>query len=107
LTEEADLDRLADPNTFSFLDENLASVLASVAAIQTWNPVLFRVVTLLERLKCGHQIVSTGHTMGNDTLGDTCGHSTLDDSSHRVHGANHFGLILRRHMEFDLLEEIF
>lgn len=107
MAEEADLDGLANPDTLSLLDENLTGVLASVTAIQTGNTVLFWVVALLEWLERGHQIVSTGHTVGDDPLGNTCGDSALDDSSHRVHGANHLGLILWRHVKFDLLEEIF
>lgn len=54
LTEEADLDGLADLDTLALLHEDLAGVLASVTAIQTGHTVLLRVVSLLEWLQGCH-----------------------------------------------------
>jgi hypothetical protein len=54
LTEKADLDRLADLDTLSLLYKDLAGVLATVPTVQTGNPVLLWVVSLLEGLKGGH-----------------------------------------------------
>lgn len=107
MTEEADLDWFANPDTLSLLDENLTSVLASIAAIQTGHTVLFRVIALLEWLKRGHKVVPTCYTVCDDPLGDTCGDCALDDRSHRVHRADHLCLILWGHVELDLLEEVF
>jgi hypothetical protein len=107
LTEEADLDWFADSDTLSLLDEDLTGVLASIAAIQTRHTVLFRVIAFLEWLKGGHKVVPTCYAVCDDPLGDTCSDCTLDDGSHRVHRADHLCLILGRHMELDLLEEVF
>lgn len=107
LTEEADLDWLANLDTLALLHEDLAGVLASVSAIQTGHPVLFRVVSLLEWLQRGHQVVSTSDTVSNHSLSNTCRDSTLDDGRHRVHGSDDLALILRRDVKLDLLEKVF
>jgi hypothetical protein len=106
LTEEADLDRLPDLDTLTLLDKDLAGVLASVSAVQAGYSVLLRVVSLLEGLKSGHEIVSTSDTVGDNSLGDTGGNSTLNNGGYRVHRANNLSLILGRHVKLDLLEEV-
>lgn len=106
LSEEANLDRLANLDPFALLDENLAGVLAAIAAIQTGNPVLLRVIAFLERLQRGHEVVSTRDTVRNHTFRDTGCHGALDDGGYRVHRPNHLCLVLGRHMELDLLEQI-
>ena len=50
--------------------------------------------------------MATGYTGGNDTLSDSSCDGALDDSCDGIHGTDNFGLELRGHMEFDLLEEI-
>lgn len=50
LSEEADLHRLSDLDPLSFLHKYLPCILASIFAVQTWYPVLFRVMTLFEGL---------------------------------------------------------
>jgi hypothetical protein len=107
LTEEADLDRLADLDSLSLLYEDLACVLAPVPAIQTRHPVLLWVISLLERLEGGHQVVATGNTVGDHSLGDSGGHGALDDGSNGVHRPDHLGLVLGWDVELDLLEEVF
>lgn len=106
MTEEADLDRLANLDSLSFLHKDLACVLAPVSAVQTGHPVLLRVISLLERLKSGHQIVSTGDTVGDYSLSDTGGHGTLDNGSDGVHRTDNLGLVLWWDVELDLLEEV-
>jgi hypothetical protein len=64
-------------------------------------------MTFLERLKRGHEIMATSNTMCNDSLCDTSCDGTLDNGSDGVHRSNNLGLELRRDVEFDLLEEIF
>lgn len=107
MTEEADLDRLADLDSLSLLYEDLACVLATVPAIQTGHPVLLWVVSLLERLEGGHKVVATSDTVGDHSLGDTSGHGTLDNGSDGVHRTDHLGLVLWWDVELDLLEEVF
>jgi len=107
LSEERDLDWLANLDTLTFLHKNLASVLASVLAVQRGDAVLFWVVAFFERLKCGHEVVSTSDTVRDDSLCDTGCDSALDDSGDGVHGSDDLGLELRGHVEFDLLEEVF
>lgn len=106
MTEEADLDGLSDLNTLSFLYENLASIFASVSAVQTGYSVLFGVVTLFEWLQGGHQVVTTSDTVSDHSLGDTCCYSTLDDGSDGIHGTDDLGLVLRWDVKLDLLEEV-
>ena len=107
MTEEADFDRLADLDSLPLLDEYLASVLASVFAVERWDTVLLRVMTFFERLEGGHQVVATSDAGGDDTLGDTGCDGAFDDSGDGVHRADDLGLELGRDMEFDLLEEVF
>lgn len=45
--------------------------------------------------------------MGDDSLRDTCSYCTFDNGRNRVHGPHNLRLILRGHMKFDLLEEVF
>lgn len=107
MTEKADLYRLADLDTLTLLYEDLARVLAPVSAVQTGHPVLLRVVSLLEGLKGGHEVVTTGDTVGDHSLGDTGSHGTLDDGSNGVHRTDNLGLVLWWDVELDLLEEVF
>ena len=107
MTEEAHLDGLPDLHPLSFLDKDLPSVLAAIAAIKARHPVLLRMVSFLERLQRGHQVVPTSHTVRDDPFGNTGSHGTLDDGSDGVHRTDNLGLILRRHVQFDLLEQIF
>ena len=106
LTEEADFDWLTDLDTLALLDKDLTGILASVSAVQTGYSVLLGVVSLLEWLKGGHEVVSTSHTVGDNSLSDTGSNSTFDDGGYRVHRANNLGLILGRHVKLDLLEEV-
>jgi hypothetical protein len=79
LSEERNLDWLADLDTLALLHKDLPSVLAPILTIQGGHTVLFWVVTLLERLKGGHEIMSTGDTMRYNPFGDTGRNGTLDD----------------------------
>jgi hypothetical protein len=106
LSEEGNLDRLANFHTLTLLHENLPSVLASVFAVQAGNTVLLGVMAFLEGLKCCHEVVATGNTGGDDTLSDTSGDSTLDNGGNGVHGSDDLVLKLWRHVELDLLEEV-
>ena len=107
LSEERDFHRLANLDPLPFLYEYLPCILASVFAIQTGHAVLFWVMTLFEGLESCHKVVTTSHTRGNDTLSDASCHSSFDDGSDRVHGADDFRLELGRDMKFYLLEQIF
>ena len=107
LSEERDLDRLADLDSLTLLHEDLACVLASILAIQRRHTVLLGVVTLLERLKCSHEVMTTGDTVCDNAFCDTSGDGTLDNGSDRVHWADDLGLELRRYVKLDLLEEVF
>lgn len=107
LSEEADLDRLANLDTFALLHKDLPCVLAPVPTIQTGHPVLFGMVPFLEWLKGSHEVVSTCDTMGDHPLGDSRRDGSLDDRCDRVHWSNHLRLVLGRDVEPDLLEEIF
>jgi hypothetical protein len=106
LAEKADLDRLTDLDSLSLLHEYLSGILAPIPTIKTGNTVLLRVVSFFEGLECGHQIMSTRNTMGNHSFCDTCCHGALDNRSDGVHWSDDFGLILRRYVQLDLLEEI-
>jgi hypothetical protein len=106
LSEEGYLDGLTNLDSLAFLHEDLARVLASILAVERWNTVLFGVVALLERLESGHEVMSTGNTVCDDTLCNTGGNSTFDNGGDRVHGTDNLGLELWGHMEFDLLEEV-
>lgn len=107
MTEEADLDRLTNLDSLSLLHKDLACVLAPVSAVQTGHPVLLWVISLLERLKSGHQIVSTGDAVCDHSLSDTGSHGTLDNGSNGVHRTDNLGLVLWWDVELDLLEEVF
>ena len=107
LSEEADLDWLANLDPLALLDEYLSGVLASVFAVEGWDAVLLGVVALFERLEGGHEVVAASDSGGDDTLCDAGCDSTFDDSGDRVHGTDDLGLELRWDVEFDLLEEVF
>lgn len=106
LSEEADLDRLADLDTFALLHKDLSGVLASIPTIQAGHTVLFRVVALFEWLESSHEVVPTCDTVGDDSFCDSCGDSSLDDRCDGVHGSDNLRLVLRRHVEFNLLEQV-
>lgn len=107
MSEERDLDRLANLDTLTFLHKDLASVLASVLSVERWDTVLFWVVALLERLESGHEVMSTSDTVCDDALSNTGSDGTLDDGSDGIHGSDDLGLELRRDVKLDLLEEVF
>lgn len=107
LSEEGNLDGLTNLDSLAFLYEDLARVLAAVLAVERWHTVLLGMVALFEWLERGHEVVPTCDAMCDDTFCDTGGDGTLDDGSDRVHGSDNLGLELWRHMELDLLEEVF
>jgi hypothetical protein len=107
LPEKRHLNWLSNLDALALGDKDLASVLAAVFAVQTRDAVLFRVMALLERLQRSHEIVTTGHTGGDDPLRDTSRDGALDDGRDRVHGPHDLALELRRHVQLDLLEEVF
>lgn len=107
LSEERDLDGLADLDSLTLLDEDLAGVLAPVLAIERRNAVLLGVVALLEGLQGSHEVVATRDTGSDDTLGNTGRDCTLHDGGDGIHGAYDLVLELRRHVQLDLLEEVF
>lgn len=106
MSEEGNLDRLAALDLLALLDKNLAGELASVLAIERGHTVRLGMVTLLEGLESGHEVVATGDTVGDDSLGDTGGDGALDNGGDGVHGSDDLGLELRRDMQLDLLEEV-
>jgi hypothetical protein len=79
LTEETDFNWLSNLDTLALLNKDLAGVLASVPAVQTGDSVLLGVVSFLEGLESGHEVVSTSDTVGDNSFGDTSGDSTLDN----------------------------
>lgn len=107
LSEKADFDWLTNLHPLSLLYEDLSRVLASIAPVQTGHPVLLGMISFLERLQGGHEVMSTSNTVRDHSLCDTRRDGTLDDGSDRVHGSYHLGLVLRGHVEPDLLEQIF
>lgn len=107
LSEERDFDGLADLDALALLHEDLARVLAAVLAVEGGDPVLLWVVALLEGLQGGHEIVPAGDAVCDDAFCDSCGDGALDDGGDRVHGPDDLGLELGRHVELDLLEEVF
>jgi hypothetical protein len=106
LSEERDLDGLSNLDTLALLHEDLASVLAPILSIERWHTVLLGMVALLERLERGHQVMTAGHTVGDNPLGDTCGDGALDYCGDGIHGTDDLGLELGRDVELDLLEEV-
>jgi len=106
LSEEGNLDGLANLHFLALLDEYLACEFAAVLAIEGWHAVCLGMVSFLEGLERSHEVMATGNTVGDDLLRDTGCHGSLDDGGNRVHGPDHLGLELRWHMQFDLLEEI-
>lgn len=107
LSEERDLDRLANLDSLALLHEDLAGVFASVFAIERGHSVLFGVVAFFEGLQGCHEVVTTCNTRSDDTLGNTSSDSTLDDGGDGVHGTDDLVLELRRDVQLDLLEEVF
>ena len=107
MSEEADLHWFPNLDPLSLLHKDLPCVLASIFAVQTWNTVLFRVVTLFEGLQSRHEIVTASNAGCDDTLGDTGCDSAFDDGSDGIHRANDFCLELWRDVKLDLLEEVF
>jgi hypothetical protein len=106
LSEEGNLDGLANLYTLALLHKDLASILASIFSVQGWNTVLFWVMTFLEWLEGGHEVMPTSDTVCDNTLCDTSSDGTLDNSSDGIHGSDDLGLELRWHVELDLLEEV-
>lgn len=106
LSEERHLVRFSILDFLSLVHKDLSRELASVLAIERRYSVGLGVVALLEGLQCGHEVVTSGDTVSNNTFRNTSGNSTLDNGSHRVHGSNHLGLELRGHMKLDLLEQV-
>jgi hypothetical protein len=106
LSEERDLNWLANLDTLALLHKDLASVLASVFSIEGWDAVLFWVVAFFEWLESCHEVMPTGNTVCDNTFCDTGSDSTLDDGSDRVHGSDDLGLELGWDVELDLLEEV-
>jgi hypothetical protein len=106
LSEEGNLDGFANLHTLTLLHKDLASVLASVFAIQAGHTILLRMMSFLERLQCCHEVVATGDTGSDDTLGDTSGDGTLDNGGDGVHGSDDLVLKLWGHVELDLLEKV-
>jgi len=88
LSEERDLDRLANLDSLALLHENLARVLAAIFAIERRNTVLFGVVALLEWLEGGHEVMPTRNTVCDNSLCDTGCDGSLDDGGDRVHGTD-------------------
>jgi hypothetical protein len=107
LPEERHLHRLANLDPLPLLHKDLPRVLAAILAIQARHAVLLRVVPFLEGLQSGHEVVPTCDAVRDDALRDTGCDGAFDDGGHGVHGADDFGLELRGHVEFDLLEEVF
>ena len=107
LSEERDLDWLTNLDTLSLLHEDLASVLASVLAVQGGHTVLLGVVAFFEWLESSHEVMTTGNTMCDNALSNTSRNSTLDNSRDRVHRSHDLGLELWRHVKLDLLEKVF
>ena len=64
-------------------------------------------MALLERLQRRHEVVAARDARRDDALGDAGRDGALDDGRDGVHGPDDFGLELRGHVQFDLLEEVF
>jgi hypothetical protein len=107
LSEERDLDRLANLDSLPLLNENLARVLAAILTVEGRNAVLFGVVAFFKGLEGSHEVMPTCNTVCDDTLGNTGCDSSFDDGGNGVHRADDLGLELRRDVKFDLLEEVF
>ncbi len=107
LPEEADLHWLSNLDPLSLLHKDLPCILASIFAVQTRYPVLFRVMAFFERLQGRHEVVAASYAGGNDSLGDTGCDGAFDDGSDGIHRSNDLGLELWGNVELDLLEEIF
>lgn len=107
MSEERDLDGLANLDTLTFLHKDLARVLASILSVEGWDAVLFWVVALLERLESGHEVMPAGDTVCDNTFSDTGSDGTLDDGGDGVHGSDDLGLELGWNVELNLLEEVF
>lgn len=106
LSEEANLDWLADLDALALLYEYLPRVFASVFPVETRNPVLLGMVSFLERLQRSHEVMPSSDTRRDDSFSYACRDRTLDDCCHRVHGPDDLGLELRRNVELDLLEQV-
>lgn len=68
---------------------------------------MLRMVAFLEWLQRSHEVVATGDAGSDDALGDACGDGAFDNGRDAVHGSDDLVLELWRHVEFDLLEEVF
>ncbi len=64
-------------------------------------------MAFFEGLKGCHEVVTTGDTGGDDSLGDAGCNGAFDDGGDGVHWPDDFLLELGWDVEFDLLEEVF
>ena len=86
LPEKRHLDRLANLDFLALLHKDLARVFTPVLAVERGNSVLLGMVTLLERLQSGHEVMPAGDAVGDDALCDTGCDGALDNGSDGVHG---------------------
>lgn len=107
LSEEAHFNGLPILDPLALLNKYLPSILATIFAVQAWHTVLFRMMTFLERLQRCHKIVASRNSGSYHPFGNAGCDSTFDNSGDRVHRPYHFGLILRRDVQFNLLEKVF
>lgn len=106
LSEKGDFDSLAILDLLSSLDKYLSCELAAILAVEGGHAVGLGVISLLEWLKCTHEVVATSDAVGDDALADTGGDGALDNGGDRIHGTNNLGLELGRNVQLDLLEEV-
>lgn len=106
LSEERDLDWLANLNSLAFLDEDLSRVLAAVLTIKRRHTVLLWMMAFLEWLQSSHEVMSSRHTRSDNALRDASCNSSFDDGCNGIHGSDDLVLELRRHMELNLLEKV-
>lgn len=107
LSEEAHFNGLPNLDPLTFLNKYLPSILAAIFAVQAWHTVLFRMMAFFERLQCCHKVVASRNSGSYHTFGNAGCDSTFDNGRDRVHGSYHFGLKLRRDVQFNLLEKVF
>lgn len=88
MSEERDLDWLANLDSLTLLHENLARVLAAIFAVERRYTVLLGVVALFERLEGGHEVMPTRNTVCDNSFCDTGCDGSLDDGGDGVHGTD-------------------
>lgn len=107
LSEEAHFNGLPNLDPLALLNKYLPSILAAIFPVQAWHTVLFWMMAFFEGLQSCHKVVASSNSGSYHPFGNAGCDSSFDNGGDRVHRSHHFGLKLRRDVQFDLLEKVF